>query len=410
MAPLIPQGFINPDLNLFFAFVIGLGFGYVLEQGGFSTSRKLAGVFYGYDFVVLRVFFTAAITAALGLLIFSYLGWIDYSMLYINPTFLWSAIVGGVIMGLGFILGGFCPGTSVVAAVIGKVDAMFFVVGMMLGIFAFGSFYEIFEPLYNGYDLGGIFVYDSLGMSRDLFVFLLVLIAFTAFIVTRKIEDSVNKITTDTRFFHPSYTAPFALLLGITLLVVLLPDKPKALWNEVSATTILAEAAEGQHNINSDELAYKLLHAEDNDLLLVDVRDSEAFARFSLPGSVNMPLPGILKDNNLKMLEKAGKKVVFYSNGTTAASQAWLFTRRAGLEGAGVLNGGLNDFFAAYFADSAVRRHDLNPEQAVFYARFRERAGKAFREGGAGEVQGRGPAPVRTLVNIQPPPPGKGGC
>ncbi|HPE43645.1 MAG TPA: YeeE/YedE thiosulfate transporter family protein, partial [Bacteroidales bacterium] len=112
MGPLIPQGFVNPDLNLFFAFVIGLGFGYVLEQGGFSNSRKLAGVFYGYDFVVLRVFFTAAITAALGLLLFNYLGWVNYDLLYINPTYLWSALVGGVIMGFGFILGGFCPGTS----------------------------------------------------------------------------------------------------------------------------------------------------------------------------------------------------------------------------------------------------------------------------------------------------------
>jgi uncharacterized protein len=121
MGPLIPQGFINADLSLFFAFVIGLGFGYVLEQGGFSNSRKLAGVFYGYDFVVLRVFFTAATTAALGLLLFQYLGWIDYDLLYINPTFLWSIIVGGVIMGVGFILGGFCPGTSIVAAVIGKI-------------------------------------------------------------------------------------------------------------------------------------------------------------------------------------------------------------------------------------------------------------------------------------------------
>jgi len=150
MGPLIPQGFVNPDLNLFFAFVIGLGFGYVLEQAGFSSSKKLAGVFYGYDFVVLKVFFTAAVTAMIGLLFFNYIGWVDYQLLYINPTFLTAAIVGGAIMGLGFIMGGFCPGTSIVAAVIGKVDAMVFVVGMFIGIFLFGEFYHIFEPIYFG--------------------------------------------------------------------------------------------------------------------------------------------------------------------------------------------------------------------------------------------------------------------
>ena len=57
MAPFIPQGYINPELTLFFALMLGIGFGYILEQAGFSSARKLAGVFYGYDFVVLRVFF-----------------------------------------------------------------------------------------------------------------------------------------------------------------------------------------------------------------------------------------------------------------------------------------------------------------------------------------------------------------
>jgi hypothetical protein len=112
MGPLIVYEIISQNTNLLLAFIIGIGFGFVLEGSGFSSSRKLAGMFYGYDTTVLKVFFTAAIVAMLGLLFFSLFGWIDLSLVYVNPTFLWSAIVGGAIMGAGFILGGFCPGTA----------------------------------------------------------------------------------------------------------------------------------------------------------------------------------------------------------------------------------------------------------------------------------------------------------
>ena len=128
MAPLVPYEIITDNTNLLLAFVIGIGFGWVLESSGFSSSRKLAGVFYGYDTVVLKVFFTGALTAMLGLLFMSLFGWIDLNLVYVNPTFLTSAIVGGVIMGIGFIMGGFCPGTSFCAASIGKIDGMLFVV------------------------------------------------------------------------------------------------------------------------------------------------------------------------------------------------------------------------------------------------------------------------------------------
>ena len=54
----------------------------------------------------------AAITAMIGLMFFSLFGWIDLDLVYINPTYLTSAIIGGIIMGAGFIIGGYCPGTS----------------------------------------------------------------------------------------------------------------------------------------------------------------------------------------------------------------------------------------------------------------------------------------------------------
>lgn len=409
MGPLIPLGFINPDLSLFFAFVIGLGFGYVLEQGGFSNSRKLAGVFYGYDFVVLRVFFTAAITAALGLQLFAYMGWVELDLLYVNPTFLWSAIVGGAIMGVGFITGGFCPGTSMVAAIIGKIDAMFFIIGMMLGIFFFGSLYDAFQPLYNGFDFGSIYVFDTLGISREWFVFFLVVVALTAFIVTRKIEDNINGVKgTPGLLFHKSYTGPVALMLGLAALLLLLPSSPKAKWYEEDAQQLLAEAASESHYAPSDEIAYKLLHPKENDLLLIDVRPETSFAAFSFPGSINIPLNKLLEPQYDKVFFEADKPIVFFSYASTDADQAWLLLRRAGLKDARVLKDGLNGFFEVLFAE----KHETNSldEMQQFDVRFRERAMEAFKTGEAAKKMNPKGSPVKTIVEIQPPAAGKGGC
>ncbi|MEA3445741.1 MAG: YeeE/YedE thiosulfate transporter family protein, partial [Bacteroidota bacterium] len=150
--------------------------------------------FYGYDFVVLRVFFTAAITAMTGMIFFHYFGWIDLELIYVNPTFVTSAIVGGVIMGLGFIIGGFCPGTSMCGLAIGRIDAMVFFAGIFLGIFIFGESYSLFEELMYAANLGNVKVFDSLGISQGLFALLLIVVALAAFYVTARIEKNVTKV------------------------------------------------------------------------------------------------------------------------------------------------------------------------------------------------------------------------
>ena len=194
MGPLVTQGIIAENWNFILAFVIGIGFGFVLEQAGFSSSRKLAGVFYGYDFVVLRVFFTAAITAMTGLIFFHYFGWIDLELIYVNPTFVSSSILGGIIMGLGFIIGGFCPGTSLCAVGIGKIDAMVFFFGLFIGVFIFGEAYGLFEELLFANGLGSIKVFDSLGISQGLFALILIVVALVTFFVTAKIEKKVTPV------------------------------------------------------------------------------------------------------------------------------------------------------------------------------------------------------------------------
>lgn len=405
MAPFIPEGLINPQLNLFFALVLGIGFGFVLESAGFSSSRKLAGVFYGYDFVVLRVFFTAGITALIGMVFLSYLGFIDMSLVYINPLFLWSALVGGAIMGVGFILGGYCPGTSIVAAVIGKIDAMLFIFGALIGIFFFGHFYNTFEPIYTGKFLGNVFAYDSLGLSKNLFVFIFTVIALLAFVFTQIIEDRVNKVQPDVKKQRPSYVLPAFLLFLLAAIYLVLPTERHSTLKELSPKQLLAEMQDPSRFVDAEEVSYRIMQ-QDNSVVLIDVRQPEDFQQFALPGAINIPAVTILDRNWKQLLKNKDKQLIFYGFGDSAAELAWSTARRAGYENIFIMEGGLNKLFD-YIFNTEIRDEALLECEEMHAQRFIQEARQYFLEGKAIEKAPARPVPIIQTIEIQG---ASGGC
>lgn len=194
MGPLLPNDLIPMEWNSIFAILIGIVFGFVLESSGFSSSRKLAGLFYGYDFAVLKVFFTAAAVSVIGVYYMDYLGYLDITQLYVHPTYIWGAIIGGVIMGVGFVTGGFCPGTSLCAVAIGKLDAWMYVIGIMVGVFIFSELFPLFEPIYDGYFLGNITLMDSFGWDPYWVIFVFSIIAIVAFYAADWVHKRVKKV------------------------------------------------------------------------------------------------------------------------------------------------------------------------------------------------------------------------
>ncbi len=194
MGPLIPNGVIPTEWNFVIAILIGIVFGFTLEASGFSSSRKIAGVFYGYDFAVLKVFFTAALVAMIGVYYMDYLELINVEQLFVLPTYTWSAIIGGISMGLGFVLGGFCPGTTLCAAAIGKIDAMATMAGIFIGIFMFSELYDFIEPLFDSSYLGRITITDSLGVSPYWFIFLFAILAVIVFYFADVIRKRVKRV------------------------------------------------------------------------------------------------------------------------------------------------------------------------------------------------------------------------
>lgn len=200
MGPLIPQGLIAGGWDFVIALLLGIAFGFILEASGFSSSRNIVGVFYGYNFVVLRVFFTAMLVCMVGLSYFDYLGWMDMDMIYVLPTFPKPMILGGIIMGVGFVTAGFCPGTSYTAMAIGKIDGFVFTGGLFLGIFIFSETFPFFENFYYEGNMGNITIGEFFGISNQLVTFLFILVALVAFYVTWLIEKRVRKTVTPFKF------------------------------------------------------------------------------------------------------------------------------------------------------------------------------------------------------------------
>jgi uncharacterized protein len=121
-------------------------------------------------------------------LFFSLFGWIELNLVYVNPTFLYSAIVGGVIMGAGFIIGGYCPGTSFCGASIGKIDALVFIGGLFIGVIIFAFGYDLWEGLYLAKNMGSPKISEFLNLSDGIFALLLILAALGMFWVAEWAE------------------------------------------------------------------------------------------------------------------------------------------------------------------------------------------------------------------------------
>jgi len=87
--------------------VLGVGFGFFLERAGLGDPKKLLGLFYLDDFTMLKVMFTAIAVGAAGIGALSAAGVVELESVAIQPTYLWPALVGGLVLGAGFALGGY---------------------------------------------------------------------------------------------------------------------------------------------------------------------------------------------------------------------------------------------------------------------------------------------------------------
>ena len=170
--------------------------------------------------------FTAIVVCILGLLYFSIFGWIDLSRVYILPTYIWPQIVGGLVLGAGFIIGGYCPTTSVVATVSGKLDGLIFILGMIFGSLFFAELFPVLEGFYSSGDMGAVRLPDIFKINSGIVALLVCFMAVGAFWLAEKAEKKYGDPETlpvGSRNIKIA-SATVLILLGL-ILAILNPDK-----------------------------------------------------------------------------------------------------------------------------------------------------------------------------------------
>jgi uncharacterized protein len=169
----------------------GVLFGYVLESAGFGSPQKLTAQFRFTDWSVFKVMFTAIIVAAIGLAVATAAGVLPAKSIFIPTTFFWATLSGGALVGAGMAVGGYCPGTSAVGLATGRLDGLFFMVGMVLGT---GLFAAVFDPL-KGFYLAGQgpqaqTLSQLFGIPTWVVLGILVVVAVLGFIIGTRFERS----------------------------------------------------------------------------------------------------------------------------------------------------------------------------------------------------------------------------
>lgn len=141
-------------MAIILAIVIGFLFGFILQKVGASNPQKIINMLRLKDFHLMKTIVFAIGLSNILLFVLMLFGIIDPSHLSIKSSYV-GVIIGGGIMGLGWAISGFCPGTGLVALGEGRKDAIFFALGGLIGALLLTLIYGKIKDTFLFHDLGG---------------------------------------------------------------------------------------------------------------------------------------------------------------------------------------------------------------------------------------------------------------
>ena len=352
---IFPLVFQSEEVRLLTALALGFLFGFSLERAGFGNARKLAAQFYLYDMTVFKVMFTAILVAMVGLYVLVGFGLVDLTAMWINPTFMWAQVIGGFVLGVGFIMSGLCPGTSVVSTASGRIDGVVALGGIFIGTLAFAFLIDLLpavQVLYEGGSMGVSLLPELMGVPAPWFVLGVVVMAGAAFIGAEKVEKIVQAkygfetIEPAPRVTRSTPRLKFALAGSLALVMVAAAAVPIADRTlepvQMTAVTPL-------------DLAASMI-AKDPTLVILDMRElADVKPDESIPGACRC---GMNPEQAAERLgrEPAGTRVVVFdeTGSVTEAPGFW----PVGLEYS-YLEGGLAGWEAEVLTPVTASTYDL---------------------------------------------------
>ncbi|MCP4220504.1 MAG: YeeE/YedE family protein [bacterium] len=390
MAPFNIIAGLGKFLGYMVFLLIGVGFGAALELSGFGDSRKLAAQFYFKDMTVLKVMFTAIIVAMVLIFGFSALGFLEFERIYVNETYLLPGIIGGLIMGVGFIVGGFCPGTSIVAVSTFKIDGFFFAGGVAFGVFLFGESVSMFGGFHNSTFMGRFILPELFGVSTGIVVVGVVFMALVMFywaeiseaFFGRKVPwKKINMMPGDGKKMLASATLVFVAF------IVLFSGQPtpEDKWERIKDTEA-AVLEKREVYVHPGELAGVMTDPMLYTTLL-DVRSESDFNLFHLETAQRITRDDIHNNDFIKeLIEAPGNTVVVVmSNSEVASTEAYKLLKGQGVLNLYILEGGINNWLNVYTpAEGIMVKGTAGTGKEKLYHTFKKAVGESIASSNPG--------------------------
>lgn len=127
--------------TILLALVIGGAFGFVLDRIGATNPNYIIGMLRLSRLHLMKTILLAIGVASIGMFGGILAGVIDVGHMSVKAAYT-GVVLGGILLGIGFAVAGYCPGTGLAAAFTGRMDGVFFIIGGLVGAFAYMLSYD----------------------------------------------------------------------------------------------------------------------------------------------------------------------------------------------------------------------------------------------------------------------------
>ena len=369
MLPIDQASLSHPLLfNHLLALLLGFGLGTVLENSGLGDPRRNSGQYYFRNFTAFKLILTAILTTSLLTFLAGALGLLDTSALFVSSTHLWPGLVGGVVMGLGLLIGGYFIETALVSAASLKLDALAFLGGAVVGSILFGETLEAFRTFWHGGFISRFTLPDALGWSLGRTLVWLTL-ALCALLLLQERFSPGEDGPEGPRLSRWAFVGTGCAVALAALVALLGQPSPTQVWNRVKdrhqplldARTIFINSLEYAKASNNSKVK----------LIGLDLRSQAEFAAFHLASSRNLAKAQLTDRRVVDELTHlpAQAAVVLIADEEPAAIEAWKLLKAQGVTNLFILDKGLVGWRNAF---SGVHAHhfDLSAPSSEALADF----------------------------------------
>jgi len=286
------------------------------------------------------------------------LGLLDMSRVWVNPTYLWPGIVGGLVMGVGFVLGGFCPGTSLVAAATLKIDGIVFLGGVVAGVWLFGETVGSYEQFFISSNMGRFTLPEWLGLPVGATVFLVVAMALLMFWGGELSEQyfGQKRPWAEVSLVPSRGKLAGAAVLLLAAVVVMAKGQPTPAQKfDLLGAEVRKPLEERGVFVHPAEVV-ALKNDINLQVNLVDLRDEHDFNLFHVGGARRLDPSSLSRAQVLKdFLALPASAVTFLiGNGEAQAAATWKELKAAGVGNLYVVEGGMNRWLELYAPPACV--------------------------------------------------------